>query len=614
MSPEAPTDLPGVRGVHGDTVSARPEAPRRVDGYLPLERYGVLGDGRSVALSGIDGSIDWWCVPNLDSPPLFNRLLDPEEGGRFELAPSAAFTTTHRYRADSNVLETTFVTADGIARLTESLNSGTAGRLPWAELARRVEGLEGTVRFELRVLFGRRADVVSPYHSTTGRHPVFHVGRVLGVLLHSPGVRMERFDDGARGALEVGAGTREIVAVVAGEDEPLVIPTIEDLDARIEVSDREWKVWARGLAHEAGTRPQFLRSALALKLLLYSPTGAIAAAATTSLPEGIGGGKNYDYRFAWVRDAGYTVKAFLAAGALGEAKAAFTWLLKRLEAHGPRVCFTLQGGEVPPARAVDVPGYRRSTPVRVGNDATSQRQHGVFGDIFETASRFVEGGNILDAASAELLARLADQCADCWRQKDSGIWELAELQHYTNSKVSCWQALARAVELADAGQLPTTCRDRWSRERDRIEAWIGEHCWSEALQSYVFHPGSEKLDASLALAVRFRFDGPERLARTLDAIDRHLGHGAFHHRYSGVADEEACFVACSFWMVEARALLGQRETALAKLRALEAALARGVGVFAEMVDPRTGAMQGNLPQGLSHLAHVMALDTLSRTP
>ena len=602
-----------LRHAAPDPASDRPPSSLRSDGHLPLEDYGVLGDGRSVALAGIDGSIDWWCVPNLDSPPLFNRLLDPEQGGRFELAPDRAFTATHRYRDDSNVLETTFVTDTGVARLTESLNSGTAGRLPWAELARRVEGIEGTVRFDLRVLFSRRADAVSPYHSKTGPHAVFHVGRVLGLLLHSAGVAVERSDEGVVGRLEVRAGTREIVAIVAGEDEPLVIPSVEDLDDRIDVSDNEWKVWARRLEHAGGTRAQFLRSALSLKLLLYSPTGAIAAAATTSLPEGIGGAKNYDYRYAWVRDAGYTVKAFLAAGALGEAKAAFTWLLKRLEEHGPQVCFTLQGRQVPPTTTIDVPGYRRSRPVQIGNDATSQRQHGVFGDIFETASRFVEGGNILDSASAQLLSRLADLCADCWRQKDSGIWELAEPQHYTNSKISCWQALARAVELADGGQLPTTCRDRWCRERDRIEAWIGEHCWSETLQSYEFYPGSGKLDASLALAVRFRFDGRDRLAKTLDAIDRHLGKGAFHYRYSDVDKEEACFLACSFWMVEARALLGQRDAALASLRAMGDALPQGVGVFAEMVDPADGSMRGNLPQGLSHLAHVMALDTLART-
>lgn len=600
---------PGVaRDTQPDTATS---SSGRSDGYLPLEKYGVLGDGRSVALSGSDGSIDWWCVPNLDSPPLFNRVLDPEQGGCFEVTPRDAYTSKQCYREDSNVLETTFTTATGVARLTESLNSGTAGRLPWAELARRIEGIEGTVHFDLQVLFSRRADAVSPYQSKIGPHAVFHVDRVLGVFLHSAGVLVERSDEGVKGSIEVQAGSCEIVAIVAGQDEPLVIPTIEDLQDRIEVSDKEWKVWARRLKHEGSTRPQFLRSALALKLLLYSPTGAIAAAGTSSLPEGIGGVKNYDYRFAWVRDSGYTVRAFLAAGALAEAKAAFTWLLKRLDAHGPKVCFTLAGEQVPRTEIIDVPGYRRSTPVQIGNDATSQRQHGVFGDIFETASHFVGMGNILDTASAELLSRLADQCADCWRQKDAGFWELPEQQHYTNSKISCWQALARAVELADSGQLPTTCRDRWFRERDRIEAWITEHCWSESLQAYEFYPGSGKLDASVALAVRFRFDGQDRLVKTLDALDKHLGHGAFHYRYTDVREEEACFVACSFWVIEGRALLGQRDVALASLAAIEAELSLGVGVFTEMFDPTTRSMRGNMPQGLSHLSHVMALDTLA---
>ncbi|WPB55588.1 glycoside hydrolase family 15 protein [Xylophilus sp. GOD-11R] len=582
----------------------------RTDGYLPLERYGVLGDGRAIALSGADGSIDWWCVPNLDSPPLFNRLLDPEDGGFFQLLPRGEFSAEQRYREDSNVLETLFTTSRGRARMTESLNSGTAGRLPWAELARRVEGLEGEVEFDLQLLFGRRANAVSPYQSKIGTHATFHVDRVLGVFVHSDGVRVERSDEGVQGGFAVRAGGREVVGIVAGEDEPLVVPSVQDIDDRIEVSDQEWKTWASRLSHGTEWRPAFLRSALALKLLLYSPTGAIAAAGTTSLPEGVGGAKNYDYRFAWVRDAGYTVKAFLAAGAQAEAKAAFTWLLKRLEEHGPLVCFTLAGGRVQTAHPVDVPGYRRSQPVQIGNDAATQRQHGVFGDIFETAARFVNCGNILDSSSAHLLSRLADQCADSWRQKDSGIWELPEPQHYTNSKISCWQALARAVELADGGQLPTTCRDRWCRERDRIERWIEENCWSPALQSYLAYPGSDQIDAALAMAVRFGYPGRERLGKTLDAIDRQLGSGAFHYRYSGVHVEEGCFLACTFWMVEARVLLGQRTRGEHALRHALAGLDHGVGVFTEMIDPHDGAFAGNLPQGLSHLALIMALDAL----
>lgn len=592
---------------------AAADAPtsRRVDGYLPLEDYGALGDGRTVALCGSDGSIDWWCVPNLDSPPLFDRLLDPDEGGRFSLAPSKPFKVERHYLPDSNVLETIFSTASGRAKLTESINSGTAGRLPWAELARRIDGLDGVVQFQLEMRPGRRARAASPYQSRIGLHAVFHVGEVLGLFLHSDGIEVERNDDGVLGSFSVRQGQRELVAIVAGEGEPLVVPPISEIDERIDISDAEWRAWAERISYDGDRRPAFIRSVLALKLLLFSPSGAIAAAATSSVPEGIGGSKNYDYRYAWVRDAGYTIKAFLAAGAQPEAKAAFTWLLKRLDQHGYRVCYTLGGDLVPDVTEIDVPGYRNSRPVRTGNVATAQGQHGVYGDIFETAARFVDCGNILDSSSAETLSHLADQCADAWRLKDSGIWELEEAQHYTMSKVSCWQALARAVELADQGQLPTTCRDRWARERDRVADWIIENCWSDTRNAFVLHPGTDRLDASLALMVRFGFDGQDKLVSTIDAIERELGCGPWHYRYSGVAEEEGCFLACTFWLIEAHVLLGDRDKAAEMLAALDDTIGRSVGVLSEMIDPRNGAFLGNLPQGLSHLAHVMALDSLS---
>lgn len=586
----------------------------RTDGFLPLAQYGALGDGRSVALSGADGSIDWWCVPNMDSPPLFDRLLDAEEGGRFVLEPDQAFTVERRYRDASNVLETVFTTANGCARLTESLNSGTAGRLPWAELARRIEGLDGTVRFKLTMKPGRRGNTVSPYHSTIGGRFVFHVERVLGLFIHSDQVRCVWSDEGIVGEVAVAAGERRTVAVVAGRDEPLVAPSIDEIDRRIDVSDQEWRVWCDGVTFQGDDRKAFLRSALALKLLLYSPSGAIAAAATSSVPEAIGSDKNFDYRYAWVRDAGYTIKAFLAAGLQAEAKAALSWLLEQLRQTGTRVVYTLDGKVVPRVVKSELPGYRGSRPVVTGNAATEQRQHGVYGDIFETASGFVDSGNILDSASAELLSHLADDCADRWREPDAGMWELEEEQHYTMSKISCWQALARAVKLADQGQVPTTCRDRWLRERDRIQAWIEANCWSEKKKAYVMYPGTDKLDASMALAVRFDFDGRERLTQTLDAIDRELGEGPFHYRYSGMREEEGCFVACSFWMVAARAQLGQRQEARVRFDRLTAALSHGNGVLSEMVDPATGAFLGNLPQGLSHLAHLMTLSVLNEKP
>jgi GH15 family glucan-1,4-alpha-glucosidase len=588
-------------------------ATRRHDGFLPIEAYGVLGDGRTIALSGGDGSIDWWCVPNMDSPPLFDRILDPDDGGFFAIEPVGPFAVERRYRAGSNVLETDFQTAGGTARLTESLNSGSAGRLPWEELARRIEGVEGSVTFQVRFRPGRQAGKVNPYLTESGQQRVFHAGRVLGVFLCSSGLDIDREDDlGLRGHLTVSTGEREVLAIVAGQDEPLVVPTIAEIDRRIDLSDEEWKHWSSTVRFDGDQRSLLVRHALALKLLLYSPTGAIAAAGTTSLPALIGGTRNFDYRYAWVRDAGYTIKAFLRIGAEAEAKAAFTWLLKRLRDSDGDLFYRLDGGNPAEVESIDVPGYRNSRPVVIGNQATHQHQHGVYGDIFETAARFVAGGNILDAESEGVLSRLADQCADSWRRKDAGIWELETPQHYTMSKVSAWQALARAVELADAGHLPTTCRDRWARERDRIAAWVEEHCWSAEKDAFVFYPGSSQLDASLALAVRFGFDGKERLKRTLTAIDRELGEGPFHFRYTDARGAEGCFVACTFWVAEAWHLLGETERANATMQAAFAALAGGPGTLAEMVDPETHAWLGNVPQGLSHLAAVHAMITLSQ--
>jgi GH15 family glucan-1,4-alpha-glucosidase len=588
-------------------------ATRRHDGFLPIEAYGVLGDGRTIALSGGDGSIDWWCVPNMDSAPLFDRILDPDDGGFFAIEPVGPFAVERRYRAGSNVLETDFQTADGTARLTESLNSGSAGRLPWEELARRIEGMEGSVTFQVRFRPGRQAGKVNPYLTESGQQRVFHAGRVLGVFLYSSGLHIDREDDlGLRGHLTVSTGEREVLAIVAGQDEPLVVPTIAEIDRRIDLSDEEWKHWSSTVRFDGEQRSLLVRHALALKLLLYSPTGAIAAAGTTSLPALIGGTRNFDYRYAWVRDAGYTIKAFLRIGAEAEAKAAFTWLLKRLRDSDGDLFYRLDGGNPAEVESIDVPGYRNSRPVVIGNQATHQHQHGVYGDIFETAARFVAGGNILDAESEGVLSRLADQCADSWRRKDAGIWELETPQHYTMSKVSAWQALARAVELADAGHLPTTCRDRWARERNRIAGWVEEHCWSAEKDAFAFYPGSSQLDASLALAVRFGFDGKERLKRTLTAIDRELGEGPFHFRYTDARGAEGCFVACTFWVAEAWHVLGETERANATMQAAFAALAGGPGTLAEMVDPETHAWLGNVPQGLSHLAAVHAMITLSQ--
>ncbi len=583
--------------------------PGRDGGWLPLDQYAAVGDGRSVALVGADGSIDWWCVPNLDSTAFFDRLLAGEDGGRLSIAPAEPFTVERRYRPGSNVLEQVFATATGRARITYSLNSGPSGRLPWNELAHRVEGLEGAVAFGVEVRSGRRLGQANPWREASPHGDVVHLDGIVAALRTSGDVeRLVEADDRVIARFATQAGSRSVLALLASSNEPLILPPPAAIDARIDRSDQAWREWSGNLAYAGRYGEAVRRSALALKLLLYTPSGATAAAATASLPERIGAGKNYDYRFAWVRDVAYTIKAFLRVGAVEEAKAAFSWLTATILRHGgqPRTMYSLDGDLAPEERELDLPGYRNSRPVREGNRARTQVQLGVFGDLLETAALFVRSGHVLDLTTRRLLADLANRCADLWRSRDAGIWELEQAEHYTMSKLGCWTALDRAAELAGSGQLDASHADRWRRERDRIRDWVDAHCWSDAKQSYTLHPETDRLDASLLLATRFGFERRDRLALTRDAIRRELCRGPLVFRYSGMEAEEGTFLACAFWLVEAFALLGEHEAAVQQMDALLAATSGNLGLLHEQMDPGTGAMLGNMPQALSHLALVHA--------
>ncbi|AKC77410.1 glycoside hydrolase family 15 [Xanthomonas arboricola] len=585
---------------------------RDATGALPIAAYAAIGDGRSVALSGADGSIDWWCVPKMDAPPLFDRLLDANEGGYFALTPRGLQHVQRRYRDGSNILETTCTTDTGIARLTESLNSGEAGLLPWSELARRLEGIEGDVVFDLLYRPGTRAGQATPWQSETPNGRVHHIGPLMTMLrFDSNAVQVTHCDDrSVQAALTVGAGDTHVVALLAAEDDALPVPTLEDINGRIDRSDAEWWQWSGNLRYDNGYRDAVIRSALALKFLWFSPTGAIAAAVTTSLPEQIGENGNWDYRYAWVRDAAYTTKAFLRVGALADAKAAFSWLMRTIRHHRPgvRPCYTLDGALVPDEREIDIPGYRNTRPVRVGNTASTQLQLCLYGDIFEMAARFLDAGHILDRETARQLFELGNECADTWMRKDAGFWELQTQEHYTMSKVECWLALRRASELARAGHLSVAMLPRWEREQARILEWIDTRCWSQAKQAYTFYAGTEDLDASLLLASRFGLGGPrrERLIATRDAIRKELGTGALVHRYSGMQHREGAFIACAFWLVESYGLLGERAEARRLFEQLLHQLGNDVGLMPEMVDATNGQALGNLPQGLSHLALIHA--------
>ncbi|WP_207455819.1 glycoside hydrolase family 15 protein [Herbiconiux sp. SYSU D00978] len=593
-----------------ETRTDERDARRR--GYVDLKSYGAIGDGRTVALIARDGGIDWLPLPNLDSPPVFARLLDAEHGGCFELAPTVPFSVERQYLPGTNVLRTTFTTDAGSASITDALVTGIAGRLPWVELVRRIDGIDGEVPFAWRVRPGTRLRTASPWVHDTVHGRVIRIGGVNVAVLgfeHGPG---DGGTDELDGAFTTAEGSRHLLLLAATDEEPLHLPDPHRVDRSVDRTAEYWQAWSREFSYDGPWADAVQRSALVLKLLIFAPTGAIAAAATTSLPEAVRGGKNWDYRFAWVRDAAYTLTALTRFGLREENHAAIAWLLRTIRANGPEmhIFYTLEGEVAAGVQEHDSPGWRGIGPVVSGNPAADQMQLGVYGDLFGILRQYVEGGNLLDAETGRLLAAVADRACDAWRQRDSGMWELGTLQHYTSSKMGCWQALDAAIALSERGQIPGSA-DRWRAERDRIAEWIHENCWSEQAQAYTMFPGTDELDTSVLLHAPSGFDRGERMSKTIDAIIRELGHGVLLHRYSGADAQEFAFVPSGFWAAGALACVGRYEEAIARMDEL-IALGNDLGLYAEMMDPKDGASYGNLPQGLSHLALVNAAITIEQ--
>lgn len=584
----------------GVPLSALP--PRR-NGYVDLRSYAAIGDGRTVALISHDGSVDWYPIPDLDSAPVFARLLDAEHGGCIELCPDERFEVERKYLPGTNILQTTYTTASGRVQVTDSLNLGSTGRLPWNELARAVEGLEGTVAMRWRVAPGTMFNTVSPWVDVTAHKPVLRASEVsVGVCGEHVGESKVE-EQQISGSFRTTPGSQHLLAVVATHSEPLRLPTPREIRKNLEMTRETWLRWGDLLESDGPYGEEVQRSALVLKLLSHSPSGSVAAAATTSLPENMAGTKNYDYRFAWIRDATYALQALLQLGEQEDVHAQVSWLLRLVRAQVPNLhVLNRLDGEVPETRMTeyDVPGWRGTGPVVAGNAAADQLQLGVYGDVFDVAHRYVAGGNVLDTATARMLADLADAICDVWRRPDSGMWELPEHRHYTSSKMGCWHGLDCAVRLAEDGYIPG-CVDRWRAERERIRAWIDTECWSEQRGAYIWYPGTQELDASVLLHAMTGFDRGPRMKTTIAALRQELGRGPLMYRYSGVDAEEGAFVACSFWTVAALTAVGQREQAV-ELMDRMVALANDLGLFTEMIDPEDHSFLGNFPQALSHLA------------
>ncbi|MGE5289832.1 MAG: glycoside hydrolase family 15 protein [Micromonosporaceae bacterium] len=591
----------------------------RRDGYAPISSYAALGDGRTVALVATDGAIDWLPVPVIDAPPAFAAVLDAEHGGRLELEPAVEYSATRRYRPGTPVLETIFATAAGTVTAVDALNRQGGHPLPWTELARVVRADGGEVPMRWQVAPGRRFGSAEPWTQLRDGTPLIRLGdQSLAVITQNAG-SPQVGPHGVSGEFTAVPGTASLLAVTATDSEPVMVPPAERVMCRVEATTDGWRAWRRRIRYAGPHADAVVRSALTLRLLTIAAQGANAAAATTSLPEAVGGDRNYDYRFTWVRDASFALDALANLGLIEEVHSVLSWLLRAVARTAPdiHVFYTLGGDPAPEDQQeiTSMLGYRRTGPVRAGNAAAGQRQLGGYGHLMDAVHHYVRHGGHLNPATGAMLAGMADKACDLWREPDAGLWELPSYQHYTSSKIGCWVALDRAVWLAERNQLPGWNGSRWRTCRDEIRAWVDQHCWSAAKNSYTMYAGTDDLDAAVLLAARTGFCGPgeSRLNGTIEAIRCELtATGPLLYRYSAIRGEEGAFTACSFWLAEALAHTGRPGEACAVFDGT-LRYCNDVGLLSEEIDPNTGDLLGNFPQGLSHLALIGAAHMIARS-
>jgi GH15 family glucan-1,4-alpha-glucosidase len=600
--------------------------------FTPIADYGLLADCNSAALVSRDGSVDWLCLPRYDSPAVFARLLDAD-AGHWSIRPVGPFRAERRYLPGSLVIETTFTTAGGRARLVDALAFADGQRghdlgLDAAhELLRAVVGLEGTVAFELELAPRPEYGLVEPLFRRTDDG-----GRTFGVTrLHvTAGVAVDIEDATMRASFSVAGGeTLGFALRWAAPEAPTPHATPpEEVAARIDDTAEGWRSWeAEHDVYQGQHRDLVALSSRVLKGLTYRPTGAIVAAPTTSLPETVGGERNWDYRYAWIRDASLTLEALYIGACSDEADSFVSFMTSsaggRVRGDRPLQIMYGIGGEHDLAeRELDhLRGWRDSRPVRIGNGAWTQEQLDVYGELLNALYLYREQLGDLHVEIRRFAADLADAAARRWRERDAGMWEMrGEPRHHLSSKVLCWVALDRAVALAP--QLGEHAKPKeWTADRDRIREAVLERGWSEARGAYAQSFDSDELDAAALLMplVGFLPATDERMRSTIEAIVGELTEDGLVLRYrneaglnaDGLTGEEGTFVICSFWLVSALAEAGEVERAEALFDRL-VSYANDLGLLAEEIDASTGELLGNFPQAFSHIGLITAAAALDR--
>jgi GH15 family glucan-1,4-alpha-glucosidase len=599
--------------------------PKRDHAYPPIADYGLIGDCRTAALVSRHGSIDWCCLPRFDSGAAFARLLDRERGGYCSVAPRGdRWTTSRRYVEDTLVLETTFEARGGNATLYDFFAVEVAGD-GGPQLVRVLEATRGSVDMEIRVAPRFDYGEVRPWIRRHGHHLFSAIGGNDGLIVwcdeeleedpaHELVVRFT-LAAGDRRRLSLAYCPPEAIAAAGGPDGPAAAALDGALDGAVD----RWRKWSETLALTSDDEPGARRSGLTLKALTYEPTGAIVAAPTTSLPEALGGPRNWDYRFAWVRDASFSARAFAELGAVDEADAFRAFIMRSAAGHaedlqvlyGPGGERRIQG-EVLEA----LEGYERSAPARAGNDAATQRQLDAYGELVNLTWRWHRRGHSPSDDDWRFLVSLIDHAAENCDKPDQGIWEWpGDPDHFVHSKVLCWSALDRGIRLADECMRRAPTR-RWAQARDELREEIERRGYDTERGVYVQAYGRKDLDAALLLlpTVEYIDWGDEKMMRTAAAIREELDAGdGLLYRYrrdDGLEDQEGAFLCCSFWLVECLARGGEIEQAREVFN-LSIAKANDLGLFSEEIDPKSGDLLGNFPQGLTHLAHISACTALA---
>jgi GH15 family glucan-1,4-alpha-glucosidase len=599
--------------------------------YPPISDYGLIGDMHTSALVSKAGSVDWCCFPRFDSESVFGRLLDWRKGGYYQLAPRGIQRVTRRYLPGTNVLETTFETDAGTGILTDFMPVRVPPTRftprdvsPRRQIVRELRCVSGAVEYEMHCQPRFDYASVLPNLRLLDPHLGFaHGGKdAISVYCSTP-MYIEYEGFVAQGFLP--DGQRICTAVTYEADQPQYVQPVDEdeLLRRLDETVRFWTQWSDICTYEGAYREDVVRAALTLKALTYEPSGAIIASPTTSLPEVIGGVRNWDYRFTWIRDATFALYALFILGYREEAHEFKRWLEWSTmgRARDLQVMYGLTGErrllelELP-----HLDGYRRSRPVRVGNAAHSQVQLDVYGEIMDSAHLYRRFGGKMDEQYWEYLQHVISYVLDHWQEPDDGIWEArSERQHYTFSKVMCWVALDRAIKAATALELPADLR-LWRKMREEIRAEVLSKGYNAQRGAFVQAFGSRALDASLLLLphVGFMPATDPRMRSTLAAIERELTTPeGLVYRYRGVDDglggDEGAFLICSFWLVDNLVFSGQRDRARELFEKLRT-YSNDLDLYSEEMDPRTLKMLGNFPQAFTHLGLINTAVQLGSEP